>query len=552
MAIATYDSDLTSANGGELTIANTVGNWDESSDGAWDDAGTMVAETNFFIQGSECISAQFTKTGVGTIIFIGSTFTVDTNGAILIWSFWASPSSLATYANGGVRTLVGDGLGAFETFRASGSDFDPNPIGGWANYAINPNVATPHVTVGSPIAFSHVGIAINATAQSRGNPHAVDAIRVGRCTLEVIDGQAAAYGTFTGMADFDISVDQRYGLFQTVFGGFKWKGLISLGTVATACDFRDSNANIFVDNVPQVSTSFNRIEINHASSNVEWTSISISAQDGLNNPVATTASVGEFECIANANVSKTSCTFTDMNTFIYLSNSTLIDNIYRRCGIITQGGAVFTGNIFDGAIGTEALLSTAVTLNLVTGNSFISNGTGYAVELGTTSDSTTISWDNTDSGYAAIDGVTGNETIHITYNGGTTKDISVAAGASTPTVHNDGTGTVTVTAGLLIVKVTVTDTAGTPIENARVEIRAAETVGTIVVGDVLLTGLTNASGIIEDVGFVYQAAFNPTGLGISIKARQGSVSPFKVPSTITGTIVDVAGFTTIIALQPDE
>lgn len=552
MAIATYDSDLTSANGGELTIASNAANWSESSDGGWDDAGSMVDETNFFIQGSECISAQFTKTGVGTIIFIGSTFTVDTDGAILIWSFWASPSSLTTYASGGVRTIVGDGLGAFEAFKASGSDFDPNPIGGWANYAVDPNVATVDATVGAPTTFSHVGIAINATAQSRGNPHAVDAIRVGRCTLEIIDGQAAAYGTFSGMADFDNSSGQRYALFQTVFGGFKWKGLMSLGVSATAVDFRDSNANIFVDNVPQVSAAFNRIEVNNAASNVEWTSISISAQDGLNNPIAATASVGEFECVDNATVVKTSCTFTDMNTFDYLSNSTLEDNIYRRCGIVTQGGATFTGNIFDSAIGTQALLSTAATLNLVTGNSFISSGAGYAVELGTTSDSTTISWDNTDSGYAATDGVTGNETIHITYNGGSTKDISVAAGASTPTVHNDGTGTVTVTAGLLTIRVTVTDASGTPIENARVEIRATETVGTVTTGDVILTGLTNASGIIEDVGFVYEAAFDPSGLDISIKARQGSVSPFKVPSTTAGTIVSVSGFSTIIALQPDE
>lgn len=551
MATAAYDSDLTAANGGELTLADNAGVWDESSDASYDDNGAPIDETNFFIQGTSCVSCLWSKTGIGTAIFIGTTFTVPTDGAILIWSFWAAPASLNTYANGGVRTLVGDGLGSFDTFKASGSNFAPNPIGGWAQYAVDPNIATAHASVGTPASWTHIGMVVDASAQARGNPFGVDAIRVGRCTLEVIDGFTLTAGTFAGIATFDTSTDQRYGLFQTVFGGYKWKGLMSLGVTATAVNFIDSNANIFVDNVPQVSALFNRIEVNHASSVITWTSVSISAQDGLNNAVAATASVGDFECVDNATVTKNSCTFTDMNTFIYQSNSTLTSSIYRRCGSVTQGGATFTGNTFDEAKGTHALLSTPTTIGSVTGNTFTSDGTGYAVELGTTTDGTTITWDNTDSGYAAVDGVTGNETIHITFNG-TTKDISVAAGASTPTVHNSGTGTVTVTAGLLTVRVTVTDTSGTPIENARVEVSASETVGTVTSGDVLLTGLTNASGIIEDVGFVYQAAFNPTGLNVTIKARQGSVSPYKVPSSTAGTIVDVSGLTTIVALQPDE
>jgi len=307
MAIAAYDSDLTAANGGELASADIDGageSWDESSNGAWDDGGGPVHETNFYIEGAECVSQLFTKTGVGTLINIqGAAFTVDTDGAILIWNFWASPTSLATYANGGIRTLVGNSLGDFYVYKASGSDFDPNPIGGWYNFAIDPDTATADTTIGTPDnTWTHVGIAINATTQDRGNPHAVDAIRVGRCILEVTLGDATAYGTFTGMSDFDTSTDKRYALFQKIFGGYKWKGLMSLGTAATAVDFRAANANIFVDNVPQVSANFNKIEIRNVLSNVEMTSISVSAQDGVENIIAATASRGNFEVIDNATV----------------------------------------------------------------------------------------------------------------------------------------------------------------------------------------------------------------------------------------------------------
>ena len=443
MAIAVYDSDLTSTNGGELTIASTVGNWDESTDGGWDDGGGAVAETNFYIQGAECISGQFTKTGVGTLINIqGAAFTVDTDGAILIWSFWASPSSLTTYANGGIRTLLGNSLGDFYAYKASGSDFEPNPIGGWYNFALDPASATIDTTVGTPSGtWTHVGTAINATAQSRGNPHAVDAIRVGRCTLEVTLGDATAYGTFTGMSDFDTSTDQRYALFQKIFGGYKWQGLMSLGLTGTVVDFRDSNANIFVANTPQVSSAFNKIEIRNAASNVEWTSISISAQDGVDDLVAATASRGIFTVIDNATVVLTTCTFTDMDTFTFQSNSTSISTIFRRCNLVTQGGSTITNCTFDASNNTPALL--VDNLNLITGTSFTSAGTGHAIEISTTG---TYNWTgNTFSGY----GATATTDAVIYNNSGGAVTINVSSGAL-PTYLNGTSASTTVQASFTL------------------------------------------------------------------------------------------------------
>jgi len=134
---------------------------------------------------------------------------------------------------------------------------------------------------------------------------------------------------------------------------------------------------------------------------------------------------------------------------------------------------------------------------------------------------------------------------------GNTLTINGSNGSSLSTSEpGTGNGQVNIIQAVTL-SITVLDTAQAAIENVRVEVRATETVGTITTGDVLLTGLTNVSGVIEDTAFNYETAFDPSGLDISIKARQGSVQPFKVSATITGIILPT-GFAVTIELQSDE
>ena len=179
MAVPSYTTDLTTVATGDLNV--DVGSWDESSDVAWDDAGSMVDDGNLYYNNTECVSAQFTKDGVGTIMYEHtSSITVPTDGALLIHHMWAAPPALATLANGGVRILIGNGFGVFFGWTASGSDAPPAPRGGWANYALNPAIASPDYTVGSPATpYDTFGMAVAATAQARGNPNAVNAFRYG-------------------------------------------------------------------------------------------------------------------------------------------------------------------------------------------------------------------------------------------------------------------------------------------------------------------------------------------------------------------------------------
>jgi hypothetical protein len=463
MAVAAYDSDLTSTNGGEIAVGNTstdAGTWDESSNASWDDQGAPGDETNFYINLANCISAQATKTGQGTILYDHtSDAAVDTNGAVLIWGFWASPASLSTYANGGLKIIAGEDVANFYAWDCSGSDFEPNPLGGWYCYALDPAVGSPDDTVGTNSApFSCFGLAVNCTAQARGYPFAVNAIRVGRCTLEITNGQSGSYGTFSGMESFDTSTNQRYGLFQNILGAYRWQGLMSLGLTGTSVDFRDGNVAINVANTPNVTSSFNKIEIHNSSSNVEWSNV-VMTSPGVNNTIAPTASRGDFEVVDNATVAFTGCSFTDMGTFGFndgTNSNVLTDTTFRRCNLVTTGGATLTGcTIDDTNDSTKAVIvSSPANAAKISNSTFTSGGTGHGLEIGGTASNITLTgldfegYDTDNPGTAAnkaiyVNIASGSMTINISGGSGVTASHHVRTAGCTVTISADVTITFT-------------------------------------------------------------------------------------------------------------
>lgn len=439
MAVPNYTTDLTTLAIGSITV--DTGIWDESTDAAWDDAGAMVDDGNLYYNGTACVSAQFTKDGVGTIMYEhGSTFTVPTDGAVLVWHLWAAPPALATETNGGVRILVGNSLGDFHGWNASGNDSAPAPKGGWYQYAVDPSQAHDYLvgTVASP--YDTVGMAVSATAQARGNPNACNAIRHGRCAAQYTVGDLSTPATFAGFAALDNASSAKWGLLQDVEGGYKQQGLQSFGLSATAVYFKDANVNITIENTKNTSVNFNRYEVHNASSTLDWTAISISSLG--------TNSKGQFEVIDNATVNKSACTFTDMSTFKYLSNSTVTSSIYRRCETITQSGSTFDGCLITNCVSTVSIL--ADNLSLITGCTFESDGSNHAVNLGTISTDTSVTWANNVSSYASSNGSTGNEVILVNVASGITLTINVTSGYTSPTYYNTGTGTVTIVSSVTL------------------------------------------------------------------------------------------------------
>jgi len=175
------------------------------------------------------------------------------------------------------------------------------------------------------------------------------------------------------------------------------------GVVSAWVDFRDSNRVVFIQNTEKVSANFNRIEIRNNESIVQWTAISVTALG--------TVSKGRFEVIEDfAAVDLTSCTFTDMDTFIFKQSTNVTDCIFRRCNTVTQNSADITGCTFDSATGNVTVVSDNPT-NL-SNNTFISDGFNMAIQCSTPGTYTFNG--NTYTGYASVDGVLGSEAFYNT------------------------------------------------------------------------------------------------------------------------------------------
>ncbi len=430
MAAASYTTDLTLIHAADAASAS----WTEPT--GFIDGAITLPETDYFIQGAGCLSKNM-GTGIsaasGAIYNAGSGLTIPSGSAVMMWIYFAAPNALATQANGGLQVLVGSGTAAFKRWYVKGKD--TYTYGGWFCVPVDPNT-TQDATTGSPTAtlqyFGAAAVLAGVSAVSKGNPFGLDVVRYGRCEMRINGGDLAnGYATFAGFATQNDAQANRWGLFQAIPGGYLWQGLMTLG-YTSAVDFRDSNVSIQIANTEKVAATFNKVEIRNAASRVDWTGISITALG--------TVSKGQLQVVDNADVNLAGCTFTGMDTFAFLSASTIDDTVFRRCGIVTLGGAAFDGCTFDQASGATAVTGTPAQVALVTNSSFVSDGTGHAIEITGTAASLTLT-NVAFTGYAGTNGSTGNEAVFVNIaSGSVTINIS---GGSTPSYRTAG-ATVTV------------------------------------------------------------------------------------------------------------
>lgn len=386
------------------------------------DKGTIqaVPETDYFIQGSGCVSSTC-KTILNSIGYdYGSGITVPTDGAVFFWQFFGCPNSLDTFANGGQRCIIGLDASNFRAWKSGGNMYPPNPYGGWKNVAIDPawNGSTPDYITGSPGSTYQcfgLGIALPTAYPSKGAPFALDAVRYGRGELRVNGGESGNYATFTGIAAQNDSINNRWGLFSERAGSFLYKGLMILG-YGSAVDFRDANKAMFIDDVPRVLVNFNRIEVRQAGSRVDWTNCVFTSLG--------TTSPGRFQMVDNADVNWDKCLFKDMDTFAFLSNASVRDCTFLRCGQLTVPGCDFRGTAVDqytGAVNTSALVWDANTDpdGYLDDMTFIKGANAHhAIEFGTSSPLSMTLRGITFSGFNAADGQN-DSVLHIKRTTGT-------------------------------------------------------------------------------------------------------------------------------------
>ena len=476
------------------------------------------------IQGTRHASAEQRNAATGSIVSNGTGTTLAAGEAFFFWQNFLQAGAVNTFANAGIVGIVGTATNAYYRWTIGGNDFGRNPYGGWANQVCDPTITTGRTTQGTPgTSYSIVGFGCDViTAITKGSPYNLDVIRYGRGEVLVTDGDLAnGYATFEGIATQNDTQTNRWGLFQFQSGSYLWKGLLSLGT-ATAVDFRDANRVIVIDNTLVVSSSFNRIEINNASSNVDWNAINISSLG--------TVSRGEFEVVDNATVSLDTCVFTDMSTFIFQSNSTLLDTTFRRCNTVTQGSSTITRCTFANSTAATSLLSNS--LADVSACTFVSDGSNHAIEL--TAVPATYTWNHTTTGYATgslgvegtdfTAGSTGNETFYINATSSQNITITIPSGITTPSIRRGAsyTGVITVEAQAKTIDVNVKDEDGVNVSGAFVWINDGVTT--------IFNGTTDASGNIAQQS--YSGTNNST-----LRVRRFGDKPFETTlGTASGSV----------------
>lgn len=459
MAAPTYTTDLNTIN-----LAEDTGTWSEMAD--YPGGGTIYSdEQDFLIQGSYCTSQLCTKAATtdlsSLVVDYGSDLAGSfTNGVTcaFMWHVFLPANAIDTFANGGLRFIVAADVADGNAWKVAGNDFGRNPYGGWQNVAVDPSY-TPDYTLG----VGHGGVYRwfgSGTNQLRGigkgAPHGVDAIRYGRGEVIIEHGDAGnGYGTFTGIATQNDSQNNRWGLLQAEGVGYLWKGLLSFGNSTNACDFRDSNVSVTIDDTPRTYASFNKIEINNASSRVDWTGVSFTAVN------ASQLSIGQLEVVDNADINLDTCTFTDMGAFIFQSNSTVNSTTFRRCGQVTQGGGVFDGGIFEESTASGSLYVN--NLDNIDNCAFYSDGSNHAMELTSAHAGNSYTLTGcTYTDYATTSGSTGNECIYNNSGGAVTIYV---VGGDQPSIRN-GIGASTSLPSSITLTMTVKDEAGATISGA--------------------------------------------------------------------------------------
>ena len=549
MAVPVYATDLAT-----LDLAEAVTNWAEPTAAGWTlGAAPGTADSENAIQGTNGIPKAFNATGVGGMLLnFGSSPTIPTDGVFMGWLFWASPANIDTEANGGMRMVAGSALNNFKAWTVAGSD--SYLYGGWINVAVDPTTTADYTVTGTGTNQYFGWVVKTLSAITKGSPFVTDAFRYGRAEARISEGSTAdGYATFSGFATTNDSSSNRWGLIQAVPGAYLWKGLMTLG-YSTAVDFRDSNKSIIIDNTKKVGAAFNKIEIRQSTSRVDWTNILITS--------LSTVSRGRFEVVDNADVNFESCQFTGMDTFLLLSNTDILNSIFKNCNTITAPGSNLSGTSVLTPIVSTDTSGVVWNVNIDTDgnldNMHFTKGANahHAIELGLLCPLTITLRGIDFSGFNTSNGQN-DSVLHIMR---TALTVTINTIGCTGTVSYKSAGaTVDIIADAITTLVNVKNSSGSNIQNARVLLKAAtggplpfeETV-TIINVATLATVTHTAHGLVTNdkvliLGASHDAnnsVFSITRLTDDSYTYTMESSPGSSPTgTITSTYVALAGLT---------
>lgn len=438
----------------------------------------------------------------------------------------------------GVSIRIGSGTTAYYEYVIAGSNAKIVPLeeypakGGILIVPINPNISGYRdSTSGSPVltAVDYFGmVAAFSSSTAKSENVGLDAIDLGT-GLTLVGGDGVdTDGTFNDFLSADEgNTANRYGYVTAISGVLYCFGMLTIGT-ASAAGFTDSDSKVlFLDGYFDSGWSGVTVDLQNAS-----TSVTIANTiDSLGTDTVTDTRA-DFTVTGNNGSLTLSGTLTNFRNVVLTSGCTVTGDI--NCKDMTVSTATISGATIRTNSGSGVAVINDLSDTDIDDTLFIQEGLGHAIEL---TSSGTYTFDNLAfTGY----GANGTNSAAIYNNSGGAVTINIINGGDTPTVRNGASASTTVN-NTVTVKVTVIDAdTKSVVQGARV--RLTKVSG----GAVVLSGVTDVNGVVEDTGYSYTIDENIEGY-----VRKGTSTPLYRQSDVSGAITS-SGFSSVVQMISDE
>jgi hypothetical protein len=583
MAAPTYDTDLVLIADAEATSEGTGAGGPGGSWTSFNGSGgsSLGAGQDFSMQGTNAIDMKISSSnGTRGPIFQptgGASITGDQK--FFIWSFVATPGILTP--SSGPGTAFGSGLFVGDSTNSNGAHFiynvntadsfgAANRVGQCYRLDTSAGPSTAGETSGNPTSpYTYIGSCASFSQNSKGSNFATDVIRKGT-GFYVTDGDTSTPITFLGIGDNDENKANRWGIVTKLSeSSFDVNGWVVIGQTSGGTDvdsFMESVGESLIfkggygasngtgDLVFKVRGTNTEVKLKQSSFSNSFTSNcpTMSWEQGTSEVTACTFSgCADFDLLSNHTATFTDCVFTKLDPDAGVACIRSSNTANRFVGCKFQRGSSVSTTVAIISIEDPLEISNCTFEDIGTSGAY-----GHAVDLNTISTATTFTWDSKlegrytagSAGSPVTTTSTGQEAIRVTYTDTSNPlVIGVAAGATIPTIKNDGAGAINVVVNQVSVSVTVVDSSGGTIDGARVYLEAAAG-GPLSVGTVIIDKVLTVSGIASTS--LSLASDQPVVGNI----RKASSSPFYKAATVPGgtSISSTAGLSLNVQLISDE
>jgi hypothetical protein len=476
MAVPSYTTDLVL-----IDAAEDNGEWSALGGGG---AG-ILAGADFSMQGTNCIDKQVSSAEKGMVANNGAVITPGTDTHFYIWLYVATPGVTQTLVNRGATIVAGTSTTAYVQFHVEGSD-TYGAVGRVGRcypirYNNTTNVTAPNyrTLTGAPGANpQYFGAVIFTVSSVKGVNMGVDAIRYGS-GIYITDGDATTPGTFSGSAERNDTVANRWGI-ETFIGGvaYEQQGKLVIGQISgsahtpTQAYFKDSGKSVLFFNNVHVDVNFNQIIVDHPDTYFELTSCAFIGGG--------TTSPGTFKFNDHRTTgSLDSCNFTTIGTSSLQLNVSASSCTWSGCKDVVQSGSRIENCNF-----TKTKLIGNNPTNIY-GCNFTYGASGtYGLEV--TQPGTYSFAGNVFTGF----GPSGSTSASIYNSSGGTVTLNISEQGSIPT-YNNLAGSITVISNPVTLTIEIRDQTGTLITSAcEVTVVKDSDTSILFAGENVITGTT--------------------------------------------------------------